>query len=114
MSDDRTLGQYFFEQGFYSCWAESYVRNGRHPFTMDGDTFIESQWEHHADGAESDEFLEFDTRKNLADAAPDLLKALRWLREFWMPGSNHDTLEVQYALARADAALAKAAGEQPA
>ena len=33
--------------------------------------------------------------------------ALRWLRAFWEPGIDHDTQEVQHALAAADAALAK-------
>ena len=33
--------------------------------------------------------------------------ALRWLRAFWEPGIDHDTQEVQHALAAADAAPAK-------
>ena len=39
-----------------------------------------------------------------------LRAGLRWLRAFWMPGSNHDTAEVQNALANADALLSQ---EQP-
>ena len=47
----------------------------------------------------------------LIASAPDLLDALRWLRAFWHPGSDHDTDEVQRALAAADAAIAKATGK---
>ena len=47
----------------------------------------------------------------LIAAAPDLLASVRHLRAFWRPGSNHDTQEVQYALAAADAAIAKAQGQ---
>ena len=46
----------------------------------------------------------------LIAAAPELLAALRWLRAFWQPGSDHDTQEVQHALATTDAAIAKATG----
>lgn len=52
--------------------------------------------------------MEANTR--LIASAPDLLSALRWLRAFWHPGSNHDTDEVQCALASADAAIARATG----
>lgn len=38
-------------------------------------------------------------------AGDDAIRALRWLRAFWQPGSNHDTQEVQDALSSADAAL---------
>jgi hypothetical protein len=48
--------------------------------------------------------------QNIA-AQADLLGALRWLRAFWRPGSDHDTQEVQHALAAADAAIAAAQGE---
>lgn len=37
----------------------------------------------------------------------EAIGALRWLRAFWEPGSDHDTQEVQHALAAADALLAK-------
>lgn len=43
----------------------------------------------------------------LMAAAPELLASLRHLRAFWQPGSDHDTQEVQHALAAADAAIAK-------
>ncbi|MDH7638924.1 hypothetical protein [Sphingomonas oryzagri] len=52
--------------------------------------------------------IENDADAQLIAAAPDLLEALNWLREFWRPGSNHDTREVEDALATADAAIAKA------
>ncbi len=40
-----------------------------------------------------------------ADTIEALTRSLRHLRAFWMPGSDHDTQEVQIALADADAAL---------
>jgi hypothetical protein len=40
----------------------------------------------------------------------EAVEALRWLRAFWKPGSNHDTAEVQLALSQADRVLGAVGG----
>lgn len=106
MTDDRSLAQYFFEQGFWSCFAEAMAANdGVPPFEIT-DKMMERCWQNSA--IARDDYADFDARLALAKAAPDAVAALRWLRAFWRPGSDHDTQEVQHALAAADAALAAA------
>lgn len=46
-----------------------------------------------------------------AVSTDEIAGALRWLRAFWEPGSNHDTEEVKCALANADAILSRIRGD---
>lgn len=113
MSDNRTLAQFFFEHGFFDCYAEALARNDAKPFAVPDDRGMELLWKRHPNGIDSEELADFHSKAALANAADDLLASLLHLRAFWKPGSNHDTQEVQLALAAADAAIAKALGRTP-
>jgi hypothetical protein len=52
-----------------------------------------------------------DKLEALSGHISELEGALRWLRAWWEPGSDHDTEEVKHGLACADAALAQTQSE---
>lgn len=103
--DDRTLAQFFFEVGYGACWAEAFVRSGGvrpFPITDDG---IERAWEVAREG--HDDLADFDRKKALSEAAPEMAEALQKAKQFIengiemgfirmpdpeTPDSAHDTL----------------------
>lgn len=78
---ERTIAQFFFEVGYAACYADAYIRNdGKPPFEL-SDALIERAWEIAAEAHEDP--AEWDAYQAKADAAPDLIEALRpFVKEF--------------------------------
>lgn len=73
VDDDRSLARFFFEQGYFSCWAEAMAIDDKPPFEIT-EPLLDKAWDITA--IARDDYAEFDSRLALADAAPDLLAVL--------------------------------------
>lgn len=76
MADNRTLAQFFFEHGFFDCYAEALARNDAKPFAVPDDRGMELLWKRHPNGIDSKDLADFNSKVALANAAPDMLAAL--------------------------------------
>lgn len=111
MTDNRTLAQFFFEHGFFDCYAEALARNDTKPFAVPDDRGMELLWKRHPNGIDSEDLADFNSKVALANAADDMLGALIAVRARFQ-GYNHGPDE-QMVMDRVNAAIAKALGRTP-
>lgn len=107
VKDERGIAQFFFEQGYGACWADAFMALPNLPQSFPlSDAAVEKAWAVLPFCQDSDEdYVAFDARKALADAAPELLEALERMMKPQCEVSRPITV------AFAQAAIAKATGE---
>lgn len=77
--DERSIAQFFFEKGYGACWADAFMAmptlSASFPLT---DAAVDRAWDVLPMCQDtSEDYVEFDKRKALSDAAPEMLSTLQ-------------------------------------
>lgn len=81
--DERSISQFFFEKGYGACWADAFMAMPMLPQSFPlTDAAVDRAWDVLPMCQDtSEDYVEFDKRKALSDAAPELLARLKSERE---------------------------------
>lgn len=112
-TDDRSLARYFFEQGYFACWADAMAALDAAPFKLT-DAGLDRAWD--VTPVARDDYAEFAARLALAAAAPELLKACSDWIDWLKPDSpwRDDAADHEARMLDAmRAAISKATSRQP-
>lgn len=112
-TDDRSLARYFFEQGYFACWADAMAALDAAPFKLT-DEGLDRAWD--VTPIARDDYAEFNARLALADVAPEMLAALEDAQlalAMCAPATAHGSRCQMKAQLAIRAAISKATSRQP-